>query len=97
MSKWSPQNDKPALTLAAIRWYGISIEKLAMDLYLTHPSRYPAVQAILGDAMEKLGKMRNEFQGQKPMWNAAEEDGCGPGYVNCNGVCLPECDQISEY
>ena len=28
---------------------------------------------------------------KKKMMNFTEDDGCSPGYVNCNGVCLPEC------
>jgi|SRR5688500_15183174 len=111
MSKWTPQNDDPALTLAAIRWYGMSIEKLAMDLYLTNKEQYPSVKDILSTAVTELGKLRGycapnaEKAGSqsapvpKMMSLQAEgdEDGCGPGYVNCNGICLPECDNIAEY
>jgi len=129
MSKWTPQTDEPALTLAAIRWYAMSIEKLATDLYLTNRDEYPAVQAILSSAFKELGKLRGyciegaQGKGAKArrpagQWadqlvaethagggglpkpkafSAAAEDGCAPGYVNCNGVCLPECDNVAEY
>ena len=100
MSKWSPQNDDPALTLAAIRWFGLSIEKLAMDLYVTDRKRYPEVKYVLAEALKALGRMRSESKGGQPppTANAADyEDGCAPGYVNCNGICLPECDRIAEY
>ena len=100
MSKWSPQNDDPAMTLAAIRWFGLSIEKLAMDLYVTDRERYPEVKHVLADALKKLGHMRGSCKGGKApkTANIADfEDGCAPGYVNCNGVCLPECDRIAEY
>jgi hypothetical protein len=145
MSKWTPQNDEPALTLAAIRWYGLSIEKLATDLYLTNREMYPDVKEILSTAFTALGQLRGycipeaengeagataasktgkgrwpagrwadrlRAEGAtyasdshplpKPLNVAGEqggssEDGCAPGYVDCNGVCLPECDRIAEY
>lgn len=126
MSEWTPQTDNPTLTLAAIRWYVVSIEKLANDIYITNPEQYPQVKAALSTAFETLGHMRKGFvegaeasargRGKpdmmkkvsalesyatgsslpKPMM-AQAEDGCGPGYVNCNGVCLPECDNFFEY
>jgi hypothetical protein len=100
MSKWTPQNDDPVLTLAAIRWFAISLEKLAMDLYVTDRERYPEIKDVLAEALKTLGKMRDKCEGGKrpKSANAADyEDGCGPGLVNCNGVCLPECDRIAEY
>lgn len=140
MSKWTPQNDEPALTLAAIRWYAMSIEKLASDLYISNREMYPDVKAVLSSAFKELGRLRgycvpdgaakdeaskaevskgkqrwpagrwaDKLRAEsyassggaplpKPMSVAAEEqDGCAPGYVDCNGVCLPECDNVAEY
>lgn len=128
MSKWNPQDDEPALTLAAIRWYAMSLEKLATDLYLTNREDYPAVQGVLSTAFKELGRMRGYCvenarsktpvqrvpagrwadqlveskveDGQKPQirkFMLSADDGCGPGYVNCNGICLPECDNVAEY
>ena len=100
MSKWTPQNDDPALTLAAIRWFGLSIEKLAIDIYVTDREKYPDVKYVLAEALKKLGQMRGDCKGGNPpkKANAADyEDGCAPGLVNCNGICLPECDRIAEY
>ena len=91
MSKWTPSEDQAALTLAAIRWYATSSEKLASDIYITRKSMYPDAEAILKNAFRELGRVR------KSMTHAmAEEDGCPPGYVNCNGACLPDCDPM-EY
>lgn len=144
MSRWTPQNDEPALTLAAIRWYAMSLEKLAMDLYITNREMYPDVKAILATAFEELGALRGycvpegasagrrakPAAASKPRYPAGQwastlaeqqmakvegyasgggslpqplnftaeyEDGCGPGYVNCDGVCLPQCDSVAEY
>jgi hypothetical protein len=90
MSKWTPQEDQAALTLAAIRWYTISIEKLANDLYVTKRELYPDVEAVLKTAFRDLGRIRKSLSATNV------DDGCGPGYVNCNGVCLPDCDPM-EY
>ena len=91
MSKWTPQDDQTALTLAAIRWYAISIEKLATDIYITRKSLYPDAEAILNQAFEQLGRVRKSMSLAQ-----AEAEGCPPGYVNCNGACLPDCDPM-EY
>ena len=137
MSKWTPQNDEPALTLAAIRWYAMSLEKLAADLYITNREMYPEVRAVLSTAFKELGRLRgycvpdaatgdaskagtskgkrwpagrwaDQLQAEsyassggaptpKPMSLSADSEGCAPGYVDCNGVCLPECDNLGEY
>ncbi|MDQ3068166.1 MAG: hypothetical protein M3R55_00370 [Acidobacteriota bacterium] len=91
MSKWTPQEDQTALTLAAIRWYAISIEKLSADLYITNKTLYPEVQAILNTCFRDLGAVR------KSLLPPAGDEGCGPGYVNCHGVCLPDCDNFNAY
>lgn len=90
MSKWTEQNDQPALTLAAIRWYAMSIEKLAQDLYVTRPSMYPSVQAALDKAMANLEALRTPLTSQA-------EGGCPPGYEYCGGICLPACPGGGQY
>ena len=91
MSEWTKENDQPALTLAAIRWYAMSIEKLAQDLYITQPSMYPSVQAALDKAMADLEALRKQLTSQ------ASGGGCPPGYKNCDGVCLPTCPGGGQY
>lgn len=91
MSKWTPQQDQTALTLAAIRWYTISLEKLANGIYITHPERYPDVSEILQRAFRELGRVRKTMSAVAP-----GDEGCPPGYVDCNGACLPDCDPM-EY
>ena len=91
MTKWSPQNDDPVMTLAAIRWYAISIEKLAQDIYVTRKGLYPEAETILREAFHALGRVRKTMSMAQ-----ADEEGCPPGYVNCNGACLPDCDPM-EY
>jgi hypothetical protein len=91
MSEWKAEQDQPAMTLAAIRWYAMSIEKYAMDLYITNREQYPAVKAILDNALESLEQVRSQ---QSVM---AEDAGCPPGFKNCGGICLPDCVPGSQY
>lgn len=91
MSESTEQNDQPALTLAAIRWYAMSIEKLAQDLYVTRPSMYPSVQAALDKAMADLEALR------QPLTSQAESGECPPGYERCAGFCLPICPGGGQY
>jgi hypothetical protein len=115
MSEWTPQNDQAPLTLAAIRWYALSIEKLATDIYLTNPGLYKDVQPILTKCFRDLGAIRKrmyaefveearqtaaqtEAQQTQPTARPLYFDGrCPPGYVNCWGVCLPDCDEMEAY
>jgi len=84
-----PEEDQTALALAAIRWYAISIEKLSSDLYITSRDNLPAVKEALHAALQELSRLR------KSMSQTAAARGCPPGYVNCQGMCLPECDPWS--
>lgn len=91
MSEWKVDQDQPALTLAAIRWYAMSIEKYAMDLYITNAAQYPPVKAILDNALASLEQLRSQQS------VASQDAGCPPGFKNCNGVCLPDCLPGSQY
>lgn len=89
MSNDSTRDDQTALTLAAIRWYAISIEKLANDIYITKRDKYPEIETILRHAFRELGEMRQSLSSV-----GVGEEGCPSGYQNCDGVCLPVCDPI---
>ena len=113
MSEWTPQDEHATMTLAAIRWYVLSIEKLATDLYITKHEHYLEVEPILKDCFRKLGAARKRLHEQhleevrqlaaqqqytEPQAQKLYFDGrCGPGYVNCNGVCLPDCEDYEAY
>lgn len=91
MSDWKADLDQPAMTLAAIRWYAMSIEKYSMDLYITNREQYPAVKAILDNALGSLDQLRAQQS------VAGQDSGCPPGFKNCNGICLPDCLPGSQY
>lgn len=103
MSQWN-ENDEPALTFAAIRWYAMSLEKLAADLYITDRSRYPAVKAVLAQALNQLEALRPQQPPQRAATLAgaavAASDGggpCPPGFEFCGGLCLPSCPGGGQY
>jgi hypothetical protein len=83
-----PPHDETALKFAAIRWYVISLEKLANDLYITDREKFYEVDRILKHAFQELGKIRQSLKG------VTMQEGCPPGYVYCDGICLPDCDPM---
>ena len=85
MSEWSKDQDQPAMTLAAIRWYGMTIERMSTEIYVTDPSNYPQMKDALDAAVTALEKIRVTATA------AATSGACPPGYRNCDGVCLPKC------
>jgi hypothetical protein len=82
--------DEVALKLAALRWYAISLEKLANDIYITDREKFHRIDEILKHAYRELAAVRKEFTKA-----ATDEDGCPPGYVNCDGICLPDCESMN--
>lgn len=90
MSDWKTDQDQPAMTLAAIRWYAMSIEKYATDVYITDRGKYPEVQQALSGALASLEQLRSQL-------SAVDASGCPPGFKNCSGICLPECLPGGQY
>jgi hypothetical protein len=90
MSNGTPEPDQTALELALIRWYALSIEKLATDLYITDRANLPAVKAALSAALQQLSTLRKSLKDDTSMASS-----CPPGYVRCEGICVPECDPWS--
>lgn len=86
MTEFRQDADQAAYALAAIRWYVISLEKLSNDIYVTDKAKYEQVLGVLKSAFKEMGGVRKSL--------AVAMEGCPPGYVNCNGACLPDCDQM---
>ena len=89
MSTYTPQ-DEAALKLAAIRWYMLSLEKLSNDIYVTDRAKFVEIDGILKSAFHALGDIRKKMSAAM----VEEDGGCAPGYVNCDGICLPDCDRL---
>ena len=86
----APQSDD-ALRLAALRWYAITIERLSIEVFATHPEKYNELEAKLKDAckaLKALGGQKKKLKGP----DEDEQDGCPDGYKLCsNGLCAPMC------
>jgi hypothetical protein len=78
-----------AIRLAALRWFALTIEKEAIELYATNTLSFPEMEKILRKALGDIDDLRDKF--------AAEEDGCPEGYFLCDDdVCRPSCDKITS-
>jgi hypothetical protein len=76
-----------ASLIAAIHWYALVIEKGALELVITSPSRFEKVKTILSEAVDQLNSAQPE-----PQPKGGESGGsCPPGWELCEGVCQPEC------
>ena len=87
MSEWTKEQDQPAMTMAAIRWYALTIERLSTELYATNPASFPKLQQALNDALAALEALR----APRASALAAMSGGCPPGFKDCDGICLPKC------
>lgn len=85
MSEWSKDQDQPAMTLAAIRWYAMTIERMSTEIYITNPSNYPQVKDALNAAVSALEKIRVSATTE------SLSGVCPPGFQDCDGVCMPKC------
>ena len=78
-----------AIRLAALRWFALTIEKWAIELYATDATTYPKMVKALRHALNDLRDIRDDAR--------QDEDDCPEGYVLCDdGVCAPSCDRLTE-
>ena len=87
LREWHPSgNDAPSF--AAFRWFANTIENEAMELYATDRENFKEIEEILRGTLRELASMRVRA--------AIPKDDCPDGWVLCNGICAPSCDQIGE-
>jgi hypothetical protein len=85
---WEAHRDD-AIRLAALRWFALTIEKTAIELYATDKkATYPKMVTILRKTVAEMNDLRDDSR--------EEEDGCPMGYVLCDGLCVPACDSDSD-
>jgi len=78
-----------AIRLAALRWFALTIEKEAIELYATNTLSFPEMEKILRKALGEIDDLRDEI-------SLANED-CPEGYILCDDdVCRPSCDKVSS-
>ena len=82
---WKP-DPEDAIRLAALRWFGLELERLAIEIYATDKSKYPEMESVFRKAIKGLKQAGLGGPHQ-------DEEECPPGYVLCNdGLCAPACD-----
>jgi len=82
---WAPQpND--AIRLAAIRWFALEMERMAIEIYATDQSQFTAMERVLRQTLKKMGKIHRRA-------HMDLTDGCPDGYILCkDNTCAPMCD-----
>ena len=84
---WHAQPDD-AIRLAALRWFALRIESLAIEIYATDQTRYAAMERLFRQTLKRMTRVRRSAQ-------ANLETDCPDGYVLCkDGICAPMCDGI---
>lgn len=81
--KWQAGPDD-AIKLAALRWYAMMIESIAIQIYATDSSKALVVEGILRDCLTKMNGVR-----PKPI--TGDDGECPPGFVMCRNECAPMC------
>ena len=88
-TRWQAAPDD-AIRLAALRWFALTLEQRAIELYATNALSYHEMEHVLRKALHHMDELGEKFA-------LAEEDECPEGYIPCgNGVCKPSCDRLSD-
>jgi hypothetical protein len=86
-TRWTPQADD-AMNLATIRWYGITLERLLIEMYSTNRHKWPGLQERLNQDLKDL---YDYFKSP----DFADEDECPPGQTMCSdGLCAAQCERF---
>ena len=83
----STPSPNDATSFAAFRWFANSIENESMELYATHRDTYEHIEQILRSTLRRLAALRTTLA-------LPPNDECPDGWILCNGVCKPSCDNL---
>ena len=88
--KWDPRpND--AIKLAALRWFALEMERIAIQLYASNPDLYGEMETIMRQTLKSLGDAGRQIA--DPVSGE-----CPEGYVLCpDGICAPMCDPFIAF
>ena len=87
MLRGSKPSPNDATSFAALRWFANTIENESMELYATDRETYERIEHVLRSTLRSLAALRIKLA--RP-----PDDGCPDGWVLCNGVCKPSCDDL---
>jgi hypothetical protein len=88
---WKAHPDD-AIRLAAVRWFTLELERLAIEIYATDKTQYARIEKLLGQTLSRMGSL-----GTKVAELSFREEDCPMGYYLCkDGLCSPMCDWVME-
>jgi len=86
-TKWQPEPNN-AIQLTTLRWYALTIERLAVEIYATYPDSFGDLTIALRESVERLQRLA------PPSPNFGSDD-CPDGWLLCrDGLCSPMCDSV---
>src|SRR5438045_8665561 len=81
---WQAHRDD-AIRLAALRWFALTFERLAIQIYATDREKYDALTSLMKSQIKALASF-----GERQI---ADGEPCPEGYFLCaDGLCAPMCD-----
>jgi hypothetical protein len=84
---WKPR-PADAIALATIRWYAVTIEKLAIEAYVTNRGKFEELDDLLRQQLKALCRVAAQRS-----QNVKGSEDCPDGWFLCkDGFCAPACD-----
>lgn len=83
--KWVP-SPSDATTFAAFRWFANTIENYSIEIFTTNRAKRERIEEVLRETVQLLAEERAQLV------ESEESEDCPPGYVLCDGLCMPSCD-----
>jgi hypothetical protein len=85
---WQAQ-PSDAIRLAALRWFGLEMERLSIEIYASNQDAYAQMERVFRRALADLGEVR--------AMSALMDGDCPDGFLLCKDrICAPMCDGIVE-
>jgi hypothetical protein len=83
---WQAQ-PSDAIRLAALRWFGLEMERISIEIYASNQDAYADMERVMRGALAELGEIRKT--------SAVLDGDCPDGFVLCRDrICAPMCDGI---
>jgi len=84
---WSAQ-PADAIRLAALRWFALRIESLAIEIYASDKTRYASMETLLRVTLKRMRRVKSNI-------TVHHESECPDGFVLCkDGLCAPMCEGL---
>lgn len=81
-SRWKPAPAN-AIQLAALHWYALTIEQMAIEAYATNPGKFAALDQYLRGVLKDMRRIADQ---------TIDDGDCPDGWIRCSdGLCSPAC------